>query len=78
MDIVLVVSSAGIQSGVAPPVGSSSVQTKAGIVVAKNERGGASGSLSPSSSRMAPPPSKVAELEARLGRSRGLSSSPSS
>ena len=78
MDIVLVVSSAGIQSGEALLVGSSSAQAKATIVGAKMERGGVSGPISPSSSKMAPPPSRVAELEARLGRSRGLSSPPAS
>ena len=78
MDIVLVVSSTGIQSGGALPVGSSSMQTKADSVRGKKERGSVSGSISPSSSKMAPPPSRLAELEARLGRSHGLSSSPTS
>ena len=76
MDIVLVVSSAGIQARGALPVGSSSMKTKADSVRAKKERGGVSGSISPSSSKMAPPPSRLAELEVRLGRSRGLSGSP--
>ena len=74
MDIVLVVSSAGIQSSEALLAGSSFSQAKATIVGAKMERGGVSGPISPSSSKMAPPLSRVAELEARLGRSRGLSS----